>query len=332
MSPTVAQPVHAAQDISLPAKLLFNTIVGLSSKKSHCWASQAFLAERIGRSQRMLRRYIAELVTAGLLCVERGTKSRTNRYYPQVGQNMRTPVTGSQVTHVLLTGYPCPVDRSPVTGSPVTGDLQDKNLSINTDLSSSSTAATQAPPAAAKLRILPNAQSEPGAKTALAADAAFKALGIDSGAVRELCGQNPAHAADAAAWLKRELGKRGKKIRDLVAFALGVLRTPAKFGWEKVGERWLPPDRDAIAAQAVAQDRKLRDRQQAQAHKQAEAAAQAWWRNWRARWDSLEPEGRERIQAQAKRDFPLLARASRDSYFLLATCLRILEAEDLAPG
>lgn len=111
-----------------------------------------------------------------------------------------------------------------------------------------------------------------------------------------------------------------------------MLREGELWGFKLVDGKWLAPDCGGAAQAEARKQTQQRRRADDQAAALARSTAEAWYRDWKQRWDDLPASERERIYAQASSDSPLFARFPRDSYSLLSVCLRVLESENQALG
>lgn len=71
--------IIAAEDLNMGEKVVWGRIAGLIGKRGYCWASNAWLGEQLGYSERTIERYICQLVRKGYLDRAYGYNGKQNR-------------------------------------------------------------------------------------------------------------------------------------------------------------------------------------------------------------------------------------------------------------
>lgn len=93
-------------DLSNGAVRLYLALDEYARDSGSCWPKQKTLAGRLGCSVRQLKRYLQELVAAGMCLCERATPGGANRYRLVYVRNHTTPMSPGGDTHVPRVGTP----------------------------------------------------------------------------------------------------------------------------------------------------------------------------------------------------------------------------------
>ncbi len=210
----MTQPAESRLKLSRGARRLLRRIEDLTRKNDEAYAHQGTLAEWLDVSARTVKRYFAELTSAGLIVVRR--TRRGNRYRIAAGDKM-SPGEGTK----------CPLAR----GQNVPCYLDDKELTKD---SSSAAAAERAP-------------SEPQAEASGTVEA-MRDLGLPfAGEPAAIADPKLADAVLAhVTWRFRS----GRPVRSQPGYMLDCLRDPMKFGFNRdASGTWHPPPGEFVPTQ-----------------------------------------------------------------------------------
>lgn len=77
----VPKEVMYRKDLSIEARVVYGVLWTRQNGDNVAWPGQAYIADKIGVSDRSIRRYVTELKEAGLIEVEQQGLRKTNRYF-----------------------------------------------------------------------------------------------------------------------------------------------------------------------------------------------------------------------------------------------------------
>ena len=316
--------------LSMGALHLLRILKDYARGKNYCWPGQTRLAQMLGRSERMIRRYIRELESAGVISVLQTGCNRTNRYIPD---HQRAPISGPDRTPMSgpdRTPMSGP-DRTPISGpdrTPISGPEGERHYVLNLEEGNSSSSKPEAAAAAV-------APSLPKPKQLAAALDALKTLGVKTTAVAPMASADPELACVAAAWLKRRLvDSREPPIRNVTRFAIRLLQHPQTYSFERGPDgAWQPPDAEDGTLRNLARDEAVAKKRSADEEVRRRAAeTERWYRHYRDVWDKLPAEEREAIRTGVIANAPLLVGKDPDGFTTISMCLRVLEKREKEGG
>jgi len=76
----ISPEILAATDLCMGEKVVCGRVAGLIGKKGYCFASNEWLSEQIGFSNRTIGKYISRLVSKGYLRREYGPNGKRDRH------------------------------------------------------------------------------------------------------------------------------------------------------------------------------------------------------------------------------------------------------------
>jgi len=276
----------------------------MAGRDNACWPNQQTLAKRLHRSERSVRRYLAELIEAGFLQSSQRAFNVSNRYV------------------LLLPGErpTMSADRPKMSGpdrTPVSADRP--------KMSSYS--------AAAAANSLENSSSSnSGGQSDAETVAGLVQLGFPEDLAWEYCARDAGLVRAALPHFRERLAHAEERpFRTTpIAYMRGLLNKPHNYGFEKRAGQWLPPPKEGKAGrkeasqvkQQAALDKQLSDRKQNAIEDRLNAT---WMAKWEQVWDGLAEIERQEIRALVRKRSPLFASKDDRAYTFMSQCLAELE-------
>lgn len=307
-SPQSANAAGLSEGAGKLSRLLWSLFrASLSRGDQFCYPSQAYMADKIGRSVRMVKRYLQELEQAGV--IRRRRTRHGNRYYLMeqeskptfIGDKM-SPAIDESIKRIIQQQQPA---RAAAPNPPPSPPLQ-KPLAAAADL------------------FLPLEIQD--------ACNALRGLDMPDG-LASLYAKRDHRLAIAVATYSAERFRdpAQTKVRNKIGFLRGALETPIDFGFSPTPSgAWIPP---ATTRQAIAEQRKQSEAQRETARKAgAEQRARDIVADRRGaeRWRALSTAEKERLRQKVYEQAPGLRAQSPDGFLVVAAALKHIDREQEA--
>jgi len=297
----------------------------MAGRDNACWPNQQTLAKRLHRSERSVRRYLAELIEAGFLQSSQRAFNVSNRYVlllpgerPTMSAD-RPKMSGPDRT-------PVSADRPNLANDRTLVSADRPNLANDRPKMSSYSAA------AAANSLENSSSSNSGGQSDAETVAGLVQLGFPEDLAWEYCARDAGLVRAALPHFRERLAHAEERpFRTTpIAYMRGLLNKPHNYGFEKRAGQWLPPPKEGKAGrkeasqvkQQAALDKQLSDRKQNAIEDRLNAT---WMAKWEQVWDGLAEIERQEIRALVRKRSPLFASKDDRAYTFMSQCLAELE-------